>query len=120
MANKKNKSRNKEIDKSFEVSSLHDVKDENGNGIFHITTKYKWVGGLSVFLFFFTSFLVYGTVEKWFEAEMWQVTIWSLCGILSLYSIFKKSIAALILNLVLFLAVSLLPVWQSFYESVVK
>ena len=113
---KRKKKPAEQVDKNFEVSSLHDVKDENGNGIFHITQKYKIVGGLSVFLFFFTSFLIYGTVEKWFEAEMWQVSIWSICGLLSLYSIFKKSFAALILNLILFLVVSLLPMWQSLAE----
>ena len=103
-------------DKSFEVSSLHDVKDENGNGIFHVTTRYKRILSLSTFLFFFESILIYAAVEKYFEAEMWQIALWGLCGILAMYSIAKKSFVALLFNLALFFGVSLIPVWQSAYK----
>lgn len=100
----------------FDVSSLDEVKDENGNGIFHMRTKTKWVAGISTLMLFLTALLIYATVEGGLGAEMWQVAVWGLCGILALYSIFKKSLAALIFNLLLFFGVSLIPAWQMGYE----
>ena len=100
-----------------EVSSLHDVKDENGNGIFHVTTKYKWILSLSVVLFFLQSFLIYVTVEGALVAEMWQVALWGFGGLLAFYSIFKKSVAALLFNMILFLGVSLITAWRNAFET---
>lgn len=101
----------------FDVSSLDEVKDENGNGIFHMRTKTKWVAAISTIMLLLTSGLIYATVEGGLGAEMWQVAVWGLCGILALYSIFAKSLAALMFNLVLFFGVSLLPVWQIAYAA---
>lgn len=100
----------------FSVTSVYDVKDENGNGIFHMRTKTKWVVALSTLLLFVTSGLIYATVEGGLGAEMWQVAVWGLCGLLSLYSIFRKSLAAMLFNLLLFFGVSLIPVWQAGYK----
>lgn len=101
---------------NFNVSSLNEVKDENGNGIFHMKTKTKWVVGVSTVMLFLTAILIYATVEGGLGAEMWQVAIWGLCGILALYSFFSKSLAALLCNLVLFFGISLIPAWQMGYE----
>lgn len=101
----------------FDVKSLDEVKDENGNGIFHMRTKTKWIIAISTVMLFLTSILIYATVEAGLGADMWQVAVWGVCGILALYSFFAKSLAALILNLVLFFGVSLLPAWQLGYET---
>ena len=74
------------------------------------------VYGLSVGLFFLQSFLIYIAVEKFIDAEMWQVALWSICGFFALYASQKKSFAALILNLAVFFGVSLIPFWKSFFE----
>ncbi len=100
----------------FDVKSLDEVKDENGNGIFHVRTKTKWIFALSVLIFLIVGLLIYATFEAGLQAEMWQVAVWALCGILALYAIFKKSLAALLFNLVLFFGVSLIPAWQMGYE----
>ena len=38
----------REGDARFDVTSLDEVKDENSNGIFHMTTRYKWILSLSI------------------------------------------------------------------------
>lgn len=107
----------KNEDARFDVKSLDEVKDENGNGIFHMRTKTKWIVSISTIMLFLTAILIYATVEAGLGAEMWQVAVWGLCGILALYSVFSKSLAALIFNLVLFFGVSLIPAWQLGYET---
>lgn len=114
---KNNKSEQKLEEANFEVSSLSEVKDENGNGIFHMQTKTKIIVAISSIILAITIFLIYLTVENYFVAEMWQVIIWGICGILSLYSIFSRSLPALLLNIVLFAGVSFLPTWQSGYKT---
>lgn len=101
----------------FDVQSLEEVKDENGNGIFHMRTKTKIIIAVSTIILLIASILVYATLEAGLGAEMWQVAVWGLCGILAVYSIFKRSIAALLFNLVLFLGVSLIPAWQLGYKT---
>lgn len=113
----------KNEDARFDVQSLDEVKDENGNGIFHMRTKTKWIVAISTIMLFLTSILIYATVEAGLGAEMWQVAVWGLCGILAMYSFFKKSLAALIFNLVLFFGVSLIPAWQlgySYFQPVIE
>ena len=112
----KNSSDTKNEDARFDVQSLDEVKDENGNGIFHMRTKTKWIAAISTIMLFVTAILIYITVEYGFGAEMWQVAVWGLCGIVAFYSTFKKSLAALLFNLVLFFGVSLIPAWQMGYQ----
>ena len=105
----------KSQDARFDVQSLEEVKDENGNGIFHMRTKTKWIFAISMAIILISAILIYATLEAGLGAEMWQVAVWGLCGILALYSMFKRSLAALLFNLVLFFGVSLIPAWQMGY-----
>ena len=106
----------KSEDARFDVQSLDEVKDENGNGIFHMRTKTKWIFAISIIMLLITVALIYLTVEYGFGADTWQVAVWVLCGVVSIYAILKRSLAALMFNLVLFFGVSLLPAWQMGYE----
>ena len=106
-----------EGDARFDVTSLDEVKDENGNGIFHMTTRFKWVLALSILIMFVTGVLIYSVYHDALEVEIWQLAIWCVCVILSFYSIAKKSLATVLLNLILFFGVSLIPVWQSAHEN---
>ena len=107
----------REGDARFDVSSLDEVKDENGNGIFHMTKKFKWILALSIVLLILVSALIYSAYKDALVAEIWQLAIWCVCWPLAIYSVAKKSLAALILNFVLFFGVSLIPVWQSAHEN---
>ena len=100
----------------FDVQSLDEVKDANGNGIFHMRTKTKWIFAISIIMLLITVALIYLTVEYGFGADTWQVAVWVLCGVVSVYAILKRSLAALMFNLILFFGVSLLPAWQMGYE----
>ena len=104
-------------EEKFNPESLKETKEESSGGFFHMQTKTKWVAGISTIMLFLTSILIYATVEGGFGAEMWQVAVWGLCGLVALYSIFKKSLAALLFNLLLFFGVSLLPVWILAYKT---
>ena len=106
-----------EGDARFDVSSLAEVKDENGNGIFHMTTRFKWILALSILLLFLVSVLIYSVYMGALAVEIWQAAIWGVCGLLAIYSVVKKSLAAVILNFILFFGVSLIPVWQSAHEN---
>lgn len=106
----------KSEDARFDVSSLADVKDENGNGIFHMRTKTKWIAAISALMLLVTAALIYLTIEYQFGAETWQVAVWALCGVVAIYATFKRSLAALLFNLVLFFGVSMLPAWQMGYQ----
>ena len=105
-----------EGDARFDVSSLDEVKDENGNGIFHMTTRFKWILALSILILLVAGVLIYSAYHDALIVETWQLAIWCLCVMLTFYSVAKKSLAAVILNLVLFLGVSMIPVWQSAHE----
>lgn len=113
---KKNKSEEKLEEANFEVSSLDEVKDENGNGIFHMRMRTKIIAAISAVILVVSSILIYLTVENYLDAQMWQVIVWGLCGILSLYAIFARSIGALLVNVILFSVLSFFPFWQSGYE----
>ena len=106
-----------EGDARFDVTSLDEVKDENGNGIFHMTTRFKWILALSILILLVTGVLIYSVYHDALEVEIWQLAIWCLCVILAFYSIAKKSLATMILNLILFFGVSLIPVWQSAHKN---
>ena len=106
-----------EGDARFDVTSLDEVKDENGNGIFHMTTRFKWILALSILILLFVCLLIYSVYMDALIVEIWQLAIWGICGLLAIYSVIKKSLAALILNLILFFGVSLIPVWQSAHEN---
>ena len=107
----------REGDARFDVTSLDEVKDENGNGIFHMTTRYKWILALSILILFAASVLIYSAYMNALVVEVWQIAIWSVCWLLGVYAVVKKSLAALILNLILFFGVSLIPAWQSAHEN---
>ena len=113
----KNKSNQKLPEANFEVSSLAEVKDENGNGIFHLRTKTKFVLAISILILLVAGALIYLALENYFVAEIWQLAVWGLCGVLAIYSMFAKSIPTMLLNLVLFFGVSLIPVWQAGHET---
>ena len=106
-----------EGDARFDVSSLDEVKDKNGNGIFHMTPRFKWILALSILILFVTGVLIYSAYKDALEVEIWQLAIWCVCVILSFYSVAKKSLATVILNLILFFGVSLIPVWQSAHKN---
>lgn len=106
-----------EGDARFDVSSLDEVKDENGNGIFHMTPRFKWILALSILILLVTGVLIYSAYKDALEVEIWQLAIWCVCVILSFYSVAKKSLATVILNLILFFGVSLIPVWQSAHKN---
>ena len=112
-----NKSDKKLPEANFEVSSLAEVKDENGNGIFHLRTKTKFVLAISILILLAAGALIYFALENYFVAEIWQLAVWGLCGVLAIYSMFAKSIPTMLLNLVLFFGVSLIPVWQAGHET---
>jgi len=106
-----------EGDARFDVSSLSEIKDANGNGIFHMTTRFKWILALSILILLAVSVLIYAVYMGALAVEIWQAAIWGVCGLLAIYSVVKKSLAAVILNLILFFGVSLIPVWQSAHEN---
>ena len=106
-----------EGDARFDVTSLDEVKDENGNGIFHMTTRFKWILALSILILLVAGVLIYSAYHDALIVETWQLAIWCLCVILSFYSVARKSLATVILNLILFFGVSLIPVWQSAHEN---
>ena len=107
----------REGDARFDVTSLDDVKDENGNGIFHMTTRFKWILGLSLLLLILVGVLIYSVYNDALTAEVWQLAIWCVCAVLTFYSVAKKSVATLVLNYVLFFGVSMIPLWQSAHEN---
>lgn len=115
--NKTSEPTRNEGDARFDVSSLDEVKDENGNGIFHMTTRFKWILALSIMILLIAGVLIYSAYKDALVVEIWQLSIWCLCVMLAFYSVAKKSLATLILNLILFFGVSLIPVWQSAHEN---
>ena len=112
-----NKPEKKLEEANFEVSSLAEVKDENGNGVFHMRTKTKVILFFSIVILLAAGALIFLALENFFAAEVWQFAVWGLCGVLAIYSIFARSIPALLLNFVLFFGVSLIPVWQAGHET---
>ncbi|MBR2734171.1 MAG: hypothetical protein IKD80_08010 [Selenomonadaceae bacterium] len=108
----------REGDARFDVTSLSEVKDENGNGIFHMTTRFKWILGLSIVLLILAGALMYAAYQDAIAAQVWQIAIWCVCAVLAFYSVVRRSIATLVLNYVLFFGVSLIPAWQSAHENI--
>lgn len=107
-----------EGDARFDVSSLDEVRDENGNGIFHMTTRFKWILALSLLLLIAVGVLIWLVYNDKLWVELWQLVLWCVCAVLAFYSVAKRSLATVILNYVLFLGVSLIPVWLSAFENV--
>ena len=101
----------------FDVKSLDEVKDENGNGVFHMRTRTKWIIAFSMLILIFAGGLVYAAMNLLLVVENWQLAIWILCTIIAMYSIMARSLASLMFNLVLFFGVSLIPVWQILYTT---
>ena len=91
------------------------LQEDSDQGFFHVTRRYKWIFSVSVIILLVTSILIYAKYNNVLGAEYWQMAIWGLCALLSLYSILKKSLAALILNLILFFGISLIPAWGLIY-----
>ena len=98
MAESGDKSEKKLEEANFEVSSLSEVKDENGNGIFHMRTKTKVIVFISILILLAAGALIYLFVENYMNAEVWQVAVWGLCGVLAIYSIFARSILAMLVG----------------------
>ena len=116
--NKKTESQTyNEGDARFDVTSLDEVKDENGNGIFHMTTRFKWILALSILLLIVVGVLIYSAYKDALIVEVWQLAIWCVCAILGFYAVVRRSLATVILNYILFFGVSLIPVWQSAHEN---
>lgn len=113
----KNPTDTKSEDARFDVQSLDEVKDENGNGIFHMQTRTKWIVAFSILILIFAGGLTYAAIELLLAVENWQLATWILCTIIALYSIFARSLASLLFNMVLFFGVSLIPVWQILYTT---
>ena len=107
-----------EGDARFDVSSLDEVTDENGNGIFHMTRRFKWILILSLLLLIANAVLIWAVYNDKLVAEVWQLALWCVCAVLAFYAVAKKSLLALILNLVLFLGVSLIPLWLAAHENI--
>ena len=107
-----------EGDARFDVTSLDEVKDENGNGIFHMTRRFKWILALSLLILIAVGGLMYAVYNDKLIVEVWQIALWCVCAVLAFYSVAKKSLLALVLNLVLFLGVSLIPLWLAAHENI--
>ena len=98
-----------------ENKGTENSKEEEKKGFFHVTRRYKWIFSLSALILIVTSILIYAKYNNVLGAEYWQMAIWGVCVLLSIYSIIKKSLAALILNLLLFFGISLIPAWGLVY-----
>ena len=101
----------------FDVKSLDEVRDENGNGIFHLRTKTKWIVAFSVLILICAGGLTYAAMEYMLVVENWQLALWIMCTVIAVYSIMARSLASLLFNAVLFFGVSLIPVWQIVYST---
>ncbi|MBR4903926.1 MAG: hypothetical protein IKZ53_04585 [Selenomonadaceae bacterium] len=106
-----------EGDANFDATSIDETKIEEGTGFFHMTTKFKWILALSIPILLAAGVLIYSVYRNALVVEIWQLAIWCVCVILSFYSIAKKSLATMILNVILFFGVSLIPAWQSAHEN---
>ena len=100
----------------IEIKDKESISAEQQNGFFHVTRKYKWIFTLSAIILLATSILIFAKVNGALGAEYWQIAVWGMCGLLSIYAILRKSLAALLFNLVLFLGVSLIPAWILVYK----
>ena len=100
---------------NINIKDKTEIQDESKPSFFHVTRRYKWIFSLSVLILIVTSILIYAKYNNVLGAEYWQMAIWGVCGILSFYAIIKKSLSALILNLLLFLGISLIPAWGLVY-----
>lgn len=98
------------------INEAIDEKKEEVKDFFHVRTRTKIIIPLAILVCLMCVILIYAAIYAGLEVQIWQGAIWGLCVILSVYSIFKRSIAAMILNLVLFLGISLIPAWQMGYE----
>ena len=100
---------------NINIQGKNEVQEEAKPGFFHVTRRYKWIFSLSALVLIVTSILIYAKYNNVLGAEYWQMAIWGVCVLLSIYAIIKKSLAALILNLLLFFGISLIPAWGLVY-----
>ena len=100
----------------IEIKDKEDTLTDKQNGFFHVTTKYKWIFIVSAIILLATSILIFAKVNGALGAEYWQVAVWGMCGLLSIYSILRKSLASMLFNVLLFLGVSLIPAWILVYK----
>ena len=91
------------------------LQEDSDSGFFHVTRRYKWIFSFSAIILLVTSILIYAKYNNVLGAEYWQMAIWGVCALLSFYAIIKKSMAAVVLNLILFFGVSLIPAWGLIY-----
>ena len=113
-----NDAANARKDAAFDNNVGVDNFDEKSaeQSFFHVTTKYKWILALSILLAAAEGILIYANVMGAVAAEIWQTAIWGVGILLAIYAIVKKSLAAMLFNLVLFLGISLIPAWGMAYE----
>ena len=107
-----------EGDARFDVTSLDEVKDENGNGIFHMTRRFKWILILSLLLLIANAVLIWAVYNDKLVAEVWQLALWCVCAVLAFYSVAKKTLVTVSLNYVLFFGVTLIRVWLRAQENI--
>ena len=104
-----------DLESDLEKKVNEENKEEEKKGFFYVTKRYKWIFSLSALILIVTSILIYAKYNNVLGAEYWQMAIWGVCVMLSFYSIVKKSLTALILNLLLFFGISLIPAWGLVY-----
>ena len=113
-----NKAKTVLIKSPFKKNSPEENSVEEETGFFKMKLSTKIIVIISGAILLISSALIYLTAENYLGGSTWQIMLWGICGILSLYSIFARSFPALILNLILFAVVSFMPVWQTGYETV--
>lgn len=99
-------------DDNFKKTPEPEKRNENDNGIFRVTTSFTWILTLSIVILLLAGVFIYAAYKDALTAEIWQLAIWCVCVLLAFYSIVKRSLAATILNFILFFVVSMIPVWE--------
>lgn len=100
----------------FSATEVKPAENEEVRSFFHITTRYKIIFLCSLVLLLLEGLLIYAAVQGALKVPMWQVSVWTLAGACSIYSIVRKSLLGLFLNIVLFFGISLLPVYSELGE----
>ena len=100
----------------FSATEVKPAENEEVRSFFHITTRYKIIFLCSLVLLLLEGLLIYAAVQGALKVPMWQVSVWALAGACSIYSIVRKSLLGLFLNIVLFFGISLLPVYSELGE----
>ncbi len=100
----------------FNATEVKPTENEEVRSFFHVTTRYKIIFLCSLVLLLLEGLLIYAAVQGALKVPMWQVSVWALAAACSIYSIVRKSLLGLFLNIVLFFGISLLPVYSEMGE----